>query len=129
MAEDKCITESEKKDSKAVEKKRKGIISRLWNGIFRLKGDDFEKRLQYISKEEAAILARVKRRSQTWRRMSRHLIIFTVVFEVIAVGYAIMTTRSMELNWKMRALRVLPIFLLPGLSALAYSAFVSFTRM
>lgn len=83
MAEDKCITESEKKDSKAVEKKRKGIISRLWNGIFRLKGDDFEKRLQYISKEEAAILARVKRRSQTWRRMSRHLIIFTVVFEVL----------------------------------------------
>ncbi|KAL9428520.1 hypothetical protein AB3S75_030502 [Citrus x aurantiifolia] len=129
MAEDKCITESEKKDSKAVEKKRKGIISRLWNGIFGLKGDDFEKRLQYISKEEAAILARVKRRSQTWRRMSRHLIIFTVVFEVIAVGYAIMTTRSMELNWKTRALQVLPIFLLPGLSALAYSAFVSFNRM
>jgi hypothetical protein len=50
-------------------------------------------------------------------------------FQVIAVGYAIMTTRSMDLNWKMRALRVLPMFLLPGVSSVAYSAFVSFTRM
>ncbi|KAJ6995405.1 hypothetical protein NC653_018004 [Populus alba x Populus x berolinensis] len=40
-----------------------------------------------------------------------------------------MTTRSMDLNWKMRAFRVLPMFLLPALSSLAYSAFVSFTRM
>ena len=45
------------------------------------------------------------------------------------MGYAIMTTRSLDLNWKMRAFRVLPMFLLPGLSSVAYSALVSFTRM
>ncbi|KAK0571068.1 hypothetical protein LWI29_010527 [Acer saccharum] len=110
-------------------KKRRGIISCIWNGIFRLKRDDFEKRLEYISKEEAAVLARMKRRSQTWRWLTRQLIIFTLIFEVIAVGYAIMTTRSVDLNWKMRAFRVLPMFLLPGLSSVAYSGFLSFTRM
>ncbi|XP_062163908.1 uncharacterized protein At2g24330 [Alnus glutinosa] len=140
MAEDKGVGKVEKKDSTATagattdssgigKKKRRGFLSRIWNGIFRPHGDDFEKRLQYISKEEAAVLSRMKRRSLTWRRMIRQLIIFSIIFEVIAVGYAIMTTRSMDLNWKMRALRVLPMFLLPGVSSVAYSAFVSFTRM
>ncbi|KAK6135483.1 hypothetical protein DH2020_030769 [Rehmannia glutinosa] len=62
-------------------KKKKGLLSRLWGAIFRLHGDDFEKRLQYISKEEAAVLSRITRRSQSWRRMNRHLIIFSVLFE------------------------------------------------
>ncbi|EEF34423.1 uncharacterized protein At2g24330 [Ricinus communis] len=131
MAEDKGIAENNKNEqpSVVVKKKRKGFMSRIWNGIFRLHGDDFEKRLQNISKEEAAVLSRMKKRSLTWRKMTRHLIIFSVIFEVIAVCYAIMTTRSMDLNWKMRAFRVLPMFLLPALSSIAYSAFVSFTRM
>lgn len=86
MAEDKSIVEGEKKDTdtttEPTKKKKKGIICRIWNAIFRIHGDDFEKRLQYISKEEAAVLARIKGRSQTWRRMIRHLIIFSVIFEV-----------------------------------------------
>ncbi|PNY02777.1 hypothetical protein L195_g026097, partial [Trifolium pratense] len=48
---------------------------------------------------------------------------------VIAVGYAIMTTRSVGIDWKMRAIRVLPMFLFPALSAAIYSAFISFIRM
>ncbi|WCJ38934.1 hypothetical protein M5689_019964 [Euphorbia peplus] len=130
MAENKGATESDKSNPNTIaQKKPKGIMSRIWNGIFRLHGDDFEKRLQNISKEEAAVLGRMKRRSLTGRKMTRHLIIFSVIFEVIAVGYAIMTTRSMDLDWKMRAFRVLPMFLLPGLSSAAYSAFASFIRM
>ncbi|XP_021276629.1 uncharacterized protein At2g24330 [Herrania umbratica] len=131
MAEDKSIPEGESKESSppVVKKKGKGVLSRVWNAIFRIHGDDFEKRLEHISKEEAAVLARMKRRSQTWRRMVRHLIGFSVILEVVAVAYAIMTTRSMELNWKMRAFRVLPMFLLPVFSSLAYSAVVSITRM
>ncbi|OMO61948.1 hypothetical protein CCACVL1_23130 [Corchorus capsularis] len=132
MAEDKGILPKEKESSPpvpAVTKKRKGVLSRIWNAIFRIHGDDFEKRLEHISKEEAAVLARMKRRSQTWRRMIRHLIIFSVILEVFAVGYAIMTTRSVELDWKMRVFRILPMFLLPGFSSIAYSAFVSITRM
>ena len=54
---------------------------------------------------------------------------FLVNLQVIAVAYAIMTTRSVELDWKMRTFRVLPMFLLPAFSSIAYSAFVSITRM
>ncbi|KAG2691665.1 hypothetical protein I3760_08G018000 [Carya illinoinensis] len=141
MVEDKGIGEVEKdsavgaarttnnNNNEIGKKKQRGLLSRVWNGIFRLHGDDFEKRLQYISKEEAAVLNRTKRRSRTWRRMTRNLIIFSVILEVVAISYAIMTTRSMDLNWKMRAIRVLPMFLLPGLSFVAYSAFISFIRM
>ncbi|XP_075089107.1 uncharacterized protein At2g24330-like isoform X1 [Nicotiana tabacum] len=116
-------------EAKTKKKKKKGFFSRMWNSLFRSGKDDFEKRLQHISKEEAAVIARINKRSLNWRRMNRHLIILSVLFEVIAVGYAIMTTRSLELNWKMRALRVLPMFLLPGLSFITYSALGSFTRM
>ncbi|XP_075641827.1 uncharacterized protein At2g24330 [Castanea sativa] len=143
MAEDKGIGEGENKDASTStaaaaattdgnDKKktqRQGILSRVWKGIFRLHGDDFEKRLQYISKEEAAVVARLKRRSYTWRRMTRNLIVISVILEVIAIGYAIMTTRSTDLDWKMRAFRIFPMFLLPALSSASYSAFVSFTRM
>ena len=51
------------------------------------------------------------------------------LFQAIAVGYAIMTTRSLDLNWHIRALRVLPIFLLPVLFFIIYSAFRSYTKM
>ncbi|XP_010525836.1 PREDICTED: uncharacterized protein At2g24330 [Tarenaya hassleriana] len=133
-----AVESSEQKDSGVAtpadgggggKKKRKGFFSRLWNGIFRARGDDFEKRLQYISREEATVLSRMKRRSQTWRKLTRNLIVFSIIFEVIAVGYAIMTTRKEDMDWKMRTFRILPMFLLPALSSLAYSSIVSFSRM
>ncbi|KAI5403568.1 uncharacterized protein At2g24330 [Lathyrus oleraceus] len=139
MADDKAVVEVEKKETTPTaaaagneKKKGKGFFSRILNGFFRVfrsHGDDFEKRLQHISKEEASIIAKVARRSRSRRRVSRNLILFSVILEVIAVGYAIMTTRSMGIDWKMRAIRVLPMFLLPALSTAAYSAFISFTRM
>ncbi|XP_027332120.1 uncharacterized protein At2g24330-like [Abrus precatorius] len=110
-------------------KKQKGFISRIWNLIFRSSGDDFEKRLQHITKEENVVVTRISNRSRSWRRISRQLILFSVLFEVLAVFYAIVTTRSMDMNWKMRAIRVLPVFLLPALSSATYSTFVSITRM
>ncbi|XP_051152522.1 uncharacterized protein At2g24330-like isoform X2 [Andrographis paniculata] len=112
-----------------TKKKKKGIFSRLWNAIFRVHGDDFEKRLEHISKEEAAVLARITKRSHSSRRMTKHVIIFSLLFEVIAVGYAVLSTRSLDLNWKTRALRVFPMFLLPVLSFVSYTVMRSFTRM
>ncbi|CAJ1973796.1 unnamed protein product [Sphenostylis stenocarpa] len=132
MANDKVIGEGDiggTSPSGGGKKKRKGFLSRIWNGIFRLHGDDFEKRLQYISKEEAQVMTRMNSRSRSLRRISRHLIMLSVIFEVVAVVYAIMTTRSIDLNWKMRAIRVLPMFLLPAVASVAYTAFISFTRM
>ncbi|KAK9088242.1 hypothetical protein Scep_027324 [Stephania cephalantha] len=69
-------------ERKETTKQRRGILSRIWNGLFRIRGEDFEKRLQHISKEEASVLARMRSRSQSWRRMARNLIIFSVLLEV-----------------------------------------------
>ncbi|XP_073011846.1 uncharacterized protein At2g24330-like [Typha latifolia] len=112
------------------EKKRTGcgFVSRMWKGIFR-GPEDFEKRLQYLSKEEASVQARLKRRARTSRQTARNVIFVSVVLEVVAVSYAILATRSLDLNWQMRAVRVLPMFVLPALAAVVYSTFVSLTRM
>lgn len=47
----------------------------------------------------------------------------------MAVAYAIMMTRNEDLTWQMRAIRVLPMFALPAISSVLYSAVVNFTRM
>lgn len=79
IAGDLPATASEEKTAK---KKKRGILSRIWNTLFRLHGDDFEKRLQYISKEEAAIVARLKKRSINRRGITRNIIILSALFEV-----------------------------------------------
>ncbi|EHA8589204.1 hypothetical protein COCNU_scaffold008549G000010 [Cocos nucifera] len=128
----KSVANSEKEGEPVVtvkkQKQRGGFVSRLWKGIFGTR-EDFEKRLQYLSKEEKLVHARLKRRAQTSRKMARNTIVLSVILEVVAVAYAITTTRSVDLNWQMRAIRVLPMFVLPGLSAAIYSTLVSFTRM
>lgn len=70
-------------EAKTKKKKKKGLLSRMWNSLFGSHKDDFEKRLQHISKEEAAVIARINKRSQNWRRMTRHLIVLSVIFEVM----------------------------------------------
>ncbi|KAL8205454.1 hypothetical protein R6Q57_009005 [Mikania cordata] len=131
MADEKEVKEvvEEKIDNKSKNKsKKKGVFSRIWNSLFGLRGDDFEKRLQHISKEEATIISRMKRRSVRWRRTARNLIIVSVILELVAVGYAIMTTRTVDMDWKMRSLRVLPMFLLPALSFGLHNGLSSFTK-
>jgi len=54
---------------------------------------------------------------------------YFVLDQVVAVGYAIMTTRSPDLSWQMRAVRVLPMFLVPALAALIYSTITRLTKM
>lgn len=131
MAEEKDVNDvvEEKNDNSPMRKEKKGIFSRFWNGLIRLHGDDFEKRLQYISKEEASILARMKKRSTRWRKTARNVIVSSLFLEVLAIGYAIMTTRSVKLDTKMRALRVFPIFVLPVISWALYSGLKSLTGM
>lgn len=66
-------------------KRRRSFWSRVWNGLFlfRLHGDDFEKRLQYISKEEATLISKMKRRSSSWRSTARNLVVVSVFLEVL----------------------------------------------
>lgn len=115
-------------DSKKKKKKKKGFFARIWNGLFGSRNDDFERRLERISKEEKAIITRMRKRAQSWGSLKRHIILFSVLLEIVAVGYAIMTARTAE-NWKIRAVRVLPMFLLPALSAILYSASSSYVNM
>lgn len=78
MAEEKL--DVEKKNTKT----KRSVWSRVWNRLFRFSssGDDFEKRLKYISKEEVNLLARIKRRSSKWRSTARNLIVLSVLLEV-----------------------------------------------
>ncbi|KAH0693557.1 hypothetical protein KY285_020654 [Solanum tuberosum] len=68
---------------KTKKKIKKGVFSMKWNSLFRSKKDDFEKRLQHIFKEEAVVIARINKRYQNWRRMTRHLIVLSVLLEVM----------------------------------------------
>ena len=44
--------------------------------------NDFEKRLQHLTKEEVSVHTRLKRRTQRWRKLARVMIIYSVVGEV-----------------------------------------------
>ncbi|KAF3322283.1 putative integral membrane zinc-ribbon metal-binding protein [Carex littledalei] len=112
----------------ATKKQKPGFFVRIWRGIFGGR-EDFEKRLQYLSKEEATVHARIKKRAHSSRRMVRNLIAISILSEIVAVVYAIATTRSPDMDWQMRAVRVLPMFLLPFLSSALYSAQMRLTRM
>lgn len=61
--------------------KRGGLLGRMWRALFGGR-EDFEKRLQYLSKEEAAVHARMRRRTQFSRRAVRNLIVLSVLAEV-----------------------------------------------
>lgn len=83
MADEKEVKEVVEDNNKSKKNKKKGgVFSRIWNSLFRLRSDDFEKRLQHISKEEATLLSRIKRRSLRWRTTARNLIIFSLLLEV-----------------------------------------------
>ncbi|KAE8808007.1 Superkiller viralicidic activity 2-like protein 2 [Hordeum vulgare] len=58
-----------------------GVLGRMWRGVF---GDreDYEKHLQYLSKEEVAVHARMRRRTEFSRRTVRNIIVLSVVAEV-----------------------------------------------
>ncbi|XP_068637088.1 uncharacterized protein At2g24330-like [Aristolochia californica] len=116
------------KTSETTVKRRPGIFSRIWNGLFR-KTEDLHKKLEHITKEEASIHARMQKRARRWRTTARNIISLSVVLEAVAVAYAVLTTRTLGLNWKMRALRVLPMFVLPGLSFVIYSMLSGFSRI
>lgn len=80
--EDPARSSSSSSSAAAEKKQRRGIFSRIWRGIFGVRSEDYEKRLQYLSKEEAAVHARMKRRAQSSRRMVRNLIVLSVIVEV-----------------------------------------------
>lgn len=74
--------EEEKGKGKKEEGRRGGgVLGRMWRALFGGR-EDYEKRLQYLSKEEAAVHARMRRRTQFSRTAVRNLIVLSVLAEV-----------------------------------------------
>ncbi|KAL6651605.1 hypothetical protein ACP70R_010530 [Stipagrostis hirtigluma subsp. patula] len=111
-----------------LKRRQRGLVSRVWKGIFGGR-EDVEKLLQALSKEEEAVRARLRRRARASRQSAHNVLALAAALEIVAVGYAIMTTRSPDLSWQMRSARVLPMFLVPALAALIYSTITSLTKM
>ncbi|KAG6470266.1 hypothetical protein ZIOFF_071331 [Zingiber officinale] len=130
MAEETALFPVGDPDSPLTPKRqqRRSFLSRLLRGIFAA-DNDIQKKLEHISKEEASIHSRLKRRAQSSRKIARNVIFLSVIIEVVAVSYAIASTRSEDLDWKMRSIRVLPMLILPGLSTVMYSSLLSLTRL
>ncbi|RWW03226.1 hypothetical protein GW17_00033628 [Ensete ventricosum] len=64
-----------------MKKRRRGVVAWLWRGIFG-DDDDFQKRLEHLSKEEASVVARLKRRAHSSRNMARNIVLLSVILEV-----------------------------------------------
>ncbi|KAG0528066.1 hypothetical protein BDA96_06G286800 [Sorghum bicolor] len=111
-----------------LKRRQRGLVSRVWKGIFGGR-EDVEKLLQALSKEEEAVRARLRRRARSSRQSAHNVLALAAALEIAAVGYAIMTTRSLDISWQMRAVRVLPMFLVPALAALIYSTITSLAKM
>ncbi|XP_066386975.1 uncharacterized protein [Miscanthus floridulus] len=63
------------------------------------------------------------------RQSAHNVLALATALEIVAAGYAIMTTRSPDISWQMRALRVLPMFLVPARAALIYSTITRLTKI
>ncbi|GBG92235.1 hypothetical protein CBR_g54778 [Chara braunii] len=113
----------------SLPKKKGGFFSYIFGPfrfVFRLfrrhDDSDYGKKLESISKEEMALVSRLKQRSSYWRQLARAMILYSVAAEVAVLVFAILSTRSPTLSWQARSSRVVPVFVFPAMSYLLYVA-------
>ncbi|KAF3335401.1 putative integral membrane zinc-ribbon metal-binding protein [Carex littledalei] len=104
--------------SKRKQNGRDGVVSRFLKGIFG--GDDLENKLQLLSKEEASVRARMKKRARSSRHVARNVIAVSMSLEVLVVLFAIVVGRKPELSWQARSMRFLSVVVVPAFAALVY---------
>jgi hypothetical protein len=69
-------------ETPATQKRRqRGLVSRVWKGIFGGR-EDVEKLLQSLSKEEEAVRARLRRRARASRQSSHNVLALAAALEV-----------------------------------------------
>ncbi|KAJ4785220.1 integral membrane metal-binding family protein (DUF2296) [Rhynchospora pubera] len=108
-------------------RRQNGVVSRFFKGIFG--GDDLENRLQVLSKEEASVRARMKKRARTSRHVARNVIAISMSLEVLVVLFAVAIGRRPELSWQDKSMRFLSVVVVPALAALAYYMLTSLIRI
>ncbi|KAJ4778346.1 integral membrane metal-binding family protein (DUF2296) [Rhynchospora pubera] len=108
-------------------RRQNGVVSRFFKGIFG--GDDLENRLQVLSKEEASVRARMKKRARTSRHVARNVIAVSMSLEVLVVLFAVAIGRRPELSWQDKSMRFLSVAVVPALAALAYYMLTSLIRI
>ncbi|KAH7388055.1 hypothetical protein KP509_16G055300 [Ceratopteris richardii] len=118
--------ESDRKSRKSLFQRSFSILGHLFH---RTSKEDFERKLQSLSKEEATVHTRMKRRSQTWRKLAQGVIVYSIIMELLVLGLAVISTRGPGLSWQMRAVRVLPVFVCPTFSILLYTILAKYYRM
>ncbi|MCO5571477.1 hypothetical protein L7F22_025217 [Adiantum nelumboides] len=116
-------------DTKLKKNLLRRSFSILGHLFHRTSKEDFERKLQNLSKEEAAVHTRMKRRSQTWRKLAQGVILYSVIMELLILGLAVISTRAPELSWQMRAIRVLPVFVFPVAAIMLYTLSAKYYRM
>ncbi|ONK71101.1 uncharacterized protein A4U43_C04F4730 [Asparagus officinalis] len=71
----------------------------------------------------------MKRRALRSRKLARNVVVLAGIVEVVAVAFAVMTVRSLDLRWTMKLVRSLPAILSPVFSFLIYTAVVRLTKL
>ncbi|KAF3341250.1 putative integral membrane zinc-ribbon metal-binding protein [Carex littledalei] len=128
--EDDCTSSDRDRNSDAhhgEEEESSGYFSRMLHK--KIGGDDLEMRIEVIDKEEESLESRMVIRERTAEQVNRTMIFLSVNLEFVAGIYAYLRIRSRNLSWKGRAIRILPMFLVPVLSSFFYSLFSRFTSM
>lgn len=75
-------------ETPAMQKRRqRGLVSRVWKGIFGGR-EDVEKLLQALSKEEEAVRARLRRRARASRQSAHNVLALAAALEVIRLAPA-----------------------------------------
>jgi hypothetical protein len=65
-----------------LKRRQRGLVSRVWKGIFGGR-EDVEKLLQALSKEEEAVRARLRRRARSSRQSAHNVLALAAALEVI----------------------------------------------
>ena len=102
-----------------LKRRQRGLVSRVWKGIFGGR-EDVEKLLQALSKEEEAVRARLRRRARASRNSAHNILALAAALEVIPfVSFRLKQVSAVQLAVIVRS-RGIQIPLFSGIDMISY---------
>jgi len=102
-----------------LKRRQRGLVSRVWKGIFGGR-EDVEKLLQALSKEEEAVRARLRRRARASRNSAHNILALAAALEVIPfVSFRLKQVSAVQLAVIVRS-RGIQIALFSGIDTISY---------